>query len=455
MPKRKRSEPAGSLSPEPTADRSLARRKKLCTQRIAAAQKPLVAALRHAASLERQKHSRRKKTAQSKKDVKEVARIDAEYAHLKSMDLEKVAEQHLRKTIGKVKSLRENEAIPESVKQIEKGNDDERLLSVKSRLFRVDAVRKVVEQAIVDLKEIVGAGAAAVKVEATKDAVKGDKRKKAKIQEGEEEESPAEYAIYDSDAFAALDTLIAAPSSADEDSEASLSDGHRPPSIEDSESENEEGSEGDLSDDAKIVGGNGGALAFHDFSNDEESSDVSKSDTDEDSDVGSAFDSDEDIIPLSKTKRKALDPKTAADSKFLPTLSHAAYFSGSESEASDIETEIAPRKNRRGQKARQKIWEQKFKDKAKHLQKEDRSQGWDPKRGAVADGQGRYGGRGGKNGPPRGRGPEKSGANEQPLGPKKTKRDDTGTLHPSWQAAKAAKEKKLDMKPQGKKVVFD
>jgi hypothetical protein len=42
-----------------------------------------------------------------------------------------------------------------------------------------------------------------------------------------------------------------------------------------------------------------------------------------------------------------------------------------------------------------------------------------------------------------------------PLGPKKTKRDDAGSLHPSWLAAKAAKEKKVDAKPQGKKVVFD
>jgi hypothetical protein len=30
-----------------------------------------------------------------------------------------------------------------------------------------------------------------------------------------------------------------------------------------------------------------------------------------------------------------------------------------------------------------------------------------------------------------------------------------GILHPSWLAAKAAKEKKMDMKPMGKKVVFD
>lgn len=72
----------------------------------------------------------------------------------------------------------------------------------------------------------------------------------------------------------------------------------------------------------------------------------------------------------------------------------------------------------------------------------------------MADGQDRYAGRG-RGGMPRGRGPEKSGANEQPLGPKRTKRDDAGALHPSWLAAKAAKEKKVQVKPQGKKVVFD
>lgn len=453
MPKRKRSEPTGtgSLSPErskPKKELSLSRRKKLCLQRIEAAQKPLVAALRHAAGLERQKHSRRKKTAQSKKDAKQVARIDAEYAFLKSIELEKVASQHLCKTIGKVKSLKDNEAIPESVRQLEKSQEDERLLSVKSRLFKVDSVRQAVEEAISDLKEIVGAGATAEKAAGTNESLRKDTRTKAQAQEGGDTMLAPDI-DYDSDRFAALDGLIAAPSSAEEDSEDSLSDGHRPPSIQDSDSEDEAGND-QLSDSAESEDDQEDANTFHNFgSGDENSSEIATASTDNDED------SDEAPVSLPKAKRKAVDTKTTADSKFLPTLSHAAYFSGSESEASDIEAEVAPRKNRRGQRARQKIWEQKYKEQAKHVQKQSRDQGWDPRRGAVADGPGRFGGRGRDNERPRGRGPEISGANELPLGPKKLKRDDAGTLHPSWQAAKAAKEKKTQVKPQGKKVVFD
>lgn len=448
MPKRKRAEPSGSPSPEITTDRSLSRYKKQCAQRIVAAQRPLVAALRHAASLERQKHSRRKKTAQGGNDLKALARLEAEYTHLKSLDFEKVAEQHLRKTIGKVKSLRENECMPESVGQIEKGNNDPALLNVKGRLFKVDPVRRVVDETIDDLKEIVGAGAGpnGAQVDKRKDGQERVKRNKARIEE--DHGRAAVHGEEDSDEFAMLDGLIAAPSSAEDDSEDSLSDGHRPPSEEDVASGDEDVGDDDTSD-IESVGSGNGVPDFHSFSDDQASGSESISGTEEEQHEGSESGSDEASIPLLKTKRKPVDSKALADSKFLPTLSHPTYISGSESEASDIE--VAPRKNRRGQKARQKIWEQKYKDKAKHIVKQERDRGWDAKRGAV----GERGGRNGRGGLLRGRGPEKSGANEQPLGPKKPKRDDAGALHPSWQAAKAAKEKKLDVKPMGKKVVFD
>lgn len=437
MPKRKRSEPDGSASPETSAARSLGRRKFKCAQRIDAAQKPLVAALRHAAGLERQKHSRRKKTAQLKKDTKAVARLDAEYVHLKGLDLEKVAGLHLRKTIGKVKSLRESGCMPDNIGEVEKGPQDAMLLNVKGRLFKVDAVRKVVDETIDELKEIV------TKEEEAQEVKKGEKKKKAKVED--KEDAFVQDGEYDSDAFMALDTLIAAPSSADDDSEASLSDGHRPPSEEDADSGDEDDLE-DSEDDSSSEPVD--PLAFHDF-NDEESDSASGSELEQGS---FTLKSDSPSIPVPKTKRKAvlaeLEPTTG--SAFLPALSHPTYVSGSDSDASDIEEEIAPKKNRRGQRARQKIWEQKFKDKAKHVVKQERDRGWDAKRGAV----GERGERGGKR-QLAGRGPEKSGANEMPLGPKKKKRDDVGALHPSWLAAKAAKEKKMDVKPMGKKVVFD
>jgi hypothetical protein len=446
MPKRKRAEPAGSASPDPAAAaaRSLARRKAQCTQRIAAAQKSLVAALRIAAGLERQKHSRRKKTAQSNKDAKGLARIEAEYAHLKGLDLEKVAAQHLHKTFARVKTLRESECMPQSVEQAEKGAVDPASLNVKGRLFKVDAVRKVVDEAVDELKEIVGGAASHARPEGKR----GAQSKKARRQEGAEEagaeadvDGLAQHGGEDSDAFAAFDTLIAAPSSAEDDSEDSLSDGHRPLSEEDlasggedEDDDTDDDEQQDTTSSAESVDGDDRGPALDTFSNDEEDS---------------ASASDDLSIPLPKTRRTAAESKATADSKFLPTLSHPTYLSGSESDASDLE--VAPRKNRRGQKARQKIWEAKYKEQAKHVLKQDRDSGWDAKRGAVSA-------RGGRRELPRGRGPAISGANELPLGPKKSakpKRDDVGILHPSWLAAKAAKEKKMDMKPMGKKVVFD
>ena len=163
-------------------------------------------------------------------------------------------------------------------------------------------------------------------------------------------------------------------------------------------------------------------------------------------------------------------PKTSA---FMSSLS-AGYMVGSGSEAeSDIE-ELAPKKNRRGQRARQQIAEKKFGAKAKHLEnpKNDRSQGWDAKRGATDGARGgRGGGRGGFGagrggfGAGAGRGggfgkgapaPGRFAGGDAPAPPKKKHNDDEGPLHPSWAAAKAAKDKKaVPVVFAGKKISFD
>lgn len=456
MPKRKREEVTASLTKPNKKPSSLApnKRKKLCAERIAAAQKPLLSALRHAAALERQKFSRRKKTAKSTANDKASQRLELEYAKLKQLDLTKLAQQHLRKTIGKVKSLKESDDIPEQEKVTEKVEQDVALLNVQGRLFKVEAVRKVMDEVIDDLKEIVGAGSVAGKGQG--DADGAENKKKAKSVDMEEEGEPMDIEAFDSDVLAAFDARIAAPSSADEDSEDSLSEGHRPPSVGDSEGEDDDfdlDEDIESSEDASHILAHGDSVA-------ENSSDSGAL---HDSDMESESESEPEIEKVSasvpRAKRKTTPIEKPSKSTFLPSLSHAAYVSGSESEASDLDADLAPRKNRRGQKARQKIWEKKYGDKAKHKQKEDRTKGWDAKRGAVSGDRG--GGRGKGNGPPRGYGPERSGENAIPLGQKKaTKRDDTGPLHPSWQAAKAAKEKKSGLKidlsaNSSKKVVFD
>jgi hypothetical protein len=423
MAKRKRSEGSPPVAPV----NHVKRQRKQCEARIAAAQKPLITALRAGAGLERQKHSRRKKTATAKKDTKGLARLEAEYAVLKSLNMEKVAEQHVRRTIAKVKSIKEHEAIPESAREIEKGSQDPATLNVLARLYKIPAVRKEVDAVIDDLKAIVSG----VQVEKSEP-------KKARVQDSDGDEDMDDDG---DDAFSSFNARIAAPSSGEE-SEADISGDERPPSIGSSAGSHDPDDDlnfGGDSEDSDDDDDGDEFAGFSSGSNQLAPSDMSDSDT---------------AIPRAKPKRKTLETKPTTASAFIPALSHAAYISGSESDASDLDAEIAPRKNRRGQRARQKIAEAKFGAGAKHVQKAARDKGWDPKRGAINDDGARRGGRG----------PVMSGENAMPLGgrkveKKKGERDDKGELHPSWQAAKAVKESKklvIDVKGAGaKKVVFD
>ncbi|KAG5973984.1 hypothetical protein E4U55_000137 [Claviceps digitariae] len=159
------------------------------------------------------------------------------------------------------------------------------------------------------------------------------------------------------------------------------------------------------------------------------------------------------IETTKKTAKKAssaIKPGQIGGSTFLPSLM-GGYISGSES-ASDIE-EAKPKK-RRGQRARQAIWEQKYGTSAKHLQKPShkggRDSGWDLRRGAVdGDNQSK-------------KSPWKKGVQRPAAGhmdaasaPKPRKRDDEGALHPSWEARKKARQTQKAVAFTGKKVVFD
>ena len=164
-------------------------------------------------------------------------------------------------------------------------------------------------------------------------------------------------------------------------------------------------------------------------------------------------------------------PTALKSTTFLPSLSLGGYWSGSESasDLSDTTGQQQPRKNRRGQQARRALWEKKFGKNANHLKKlesQNRDEGWDLRRGATdgdergkrGRGRGRSGmrnerGRGGEKGGVRG--PVRSGANSEAVSARKTKPAADGPLHPSWEAAKKAKEHKKTAAFEGKKVVFD
>lgn len=167
--------------------------------------------------------------------------------------------------------------------------------------------------------------------------------------------------------------------------------------------------------------------------------------------------------PPPKKKQKEAKKASAAtkagpttESTFLPSLM-GGYVSGSES-ASDIED--AKPKKRRGQRARQAIWEKKYGARANHLQKQQsqggRDAGWDMRRGAV-DGEAQ-----GRQTPwkkplaasSRGAGP-RGRTDVAKAQPKPLKRDDEGPLHPSWAAKKAAQQSQKAVAFAGQKVVFD
>ena len=481
MAKRKRSEASPALSDSiPAADKLLKRQKKAVLTRLTAAQKPLVAALRLGAGFERQKHSRRKKTAVQKKDSKALTRLDDEYRVLKALDLDKVAEQHVRRTIAKVKSLKDHEALPESVREIEKADAEPARLNVLARLYKVVAVKKEVDALIDDLKEIVGGGEGAVKAEPPTKAQNAEKKekKKRKLEDEDEDEDVDMLDISDEDGVAArlFNARIAAPSSGEE-SDGDLSDDERPPSVGDSDSDHDP--DADLA-----AASDEDASSFSGFSASNSNSDapINRSvapPSDSELSDSETSDSASSISLTTSTKPKApKDTAKPSTSTFLPGLSHAAYFSGDES-ASDLDEK--PRKNRRGQRARQKIAELKYGAKAKHVEKNERKQGWDAKRGAVSS-DARPGNRKERRAAEKGmkakggRGPVISGENAAPLGKRRgeaagneragavekkgPKKDDTGPLHPSWAAAKAAKEsKKLKIDLGGaksaKKITFD
>ncbi|KAK4995539.1 hypothetical protein LTR28_000488, partial [Elasticomyces elasticus] len=164
----------------------------------------------------------------------------------------------------------------------------------------------------------------------------------------------------------------------------------------------------------------------------------------------------------SRVKKPRSQP---SNSNFLPSLTMGGYWSGSESEPED-DIDVAPKKNRRGQRARQQLWEKKFGTKAKHLQnaqsgsQADRNQGWDPKRGAVDSARGGRGGFGrrdhaGGNDSSAGGQSAGNSADVRAAQPKKPSKDNEGPLHPSWEAAKKAKEAKALVVFQGKKITFE
>ncbi|KAI1777362.1 Bud-site selection protein [Hypoxylon cercidicola] len=473
--------------------------------------KELARGMKTAKGFERQRLSKRIREAQA--DPAKVARLERDIAVLKSLDLQQAAHAHLCSSLLKIKGVAESPKLPTDiirpVPKPEGLSEEEKaaLHNVTSALCNRKQIRDVIEAAVmgtcialrVPMPEKMKKG----KKEKTSgredkeeqaddrnESTAADRREKSKEHEDEEEQfdleeelepvllkrkrekaaeeeedldSGEDEGLSDDEVFEGFPD-----SDAEEQAWARYDDFVAGSSEEDEENESDPNEEDDFADSRarSVRKSTAGDISI--------SSAVSSSEEEEELDLSESESSG--VSPPPKKARTAkAGPISAGNSAFLPTLM-GGYISGSESEASDLD-DGPPRKNRRGQRARQAIWEKKYKDKAKHIQKQQelassgRDQGWDMKRGAVGDdGDNKPWKRGIRNPfdskdvhPERQRqmqgthhqDSERSQAFDNPKPKAPPKRDDIGTLHPSWAAAKKAKEEGQKIAFQGHKVVFD
>lgn len=377
---------------------------------------------------ERQKLGRRKKTAVAQKDAKESQRIDAEVAALKTLDSLTAAQHLLAKSLLKIKAVVTSPDLPSEIRTPKALPADAAALNVNARLCNSAGVKAVFPALYANVKRefgIVDVVEAPLKkkrlrakdyanLEASRTGGVGQKVNKAEVD--------------DVDSMADSDEL-----SGDE-----MDDyrGRLAPSDSGGSDDDDLGETSDLEELERMLENEG----------------LSRKDSKRSRPTGRTADlslSDHDSESEPPKKKPEKPSATTKKSAFLPSLTMGGYISGSGSDL-DSDMDIAPvKKNRRGQRARQAIWEKKYGAGAKHVKSKpvaDARAGWDAKRGAVEQKPHRFA----------------NAANAAPLGPRKgekkesKKRDDSGPLHPSWLAAKAAKEKKaIPVVFSGKKISFD
>ncbi|PKS05055.1 hypothetical protein jhhlp_008422 [Lomentospora prolificans] len=478
----------------------------------------LFRALKKVKGFERQRLSRRLHEKGLPEDRKE--KYELEVAVLKSLDLHQTAFHYLYTSLLKIKSISNHPDLPKEVRQEFPNPDLEEkekaaLHHVTSCLFNRLEVRQVMDRIINETCET---------LDVPPPEKKKPKKKGAKEKEDDHEKKLEEKAI-DTEAEKEApqaqtrelsDRKAEKRKKAEKDKKRLLDD--KSVSGDDGEGSDDEAEERTFSKYDRLLGGSSESDADSESESDggvtiqkgkyktrsirirdmsislsPESSDVSEPEVEPDlesepessSEFAGFSDSEADLgttrlskvekpseITSKKTKEKPAKaarstgaaPARPTDSTFLPSLM-GGYISGSES-ASDVD--VAPRKNRLGQKQRQAIWEKKYGAKAKHLAEPQKPQkkgnsrrddGWDLRRGAVGgeDAGQRKPWKKGIDNPlaamSRGSGTQKQ-ARARPV----TKKDDEGPLHPSWEARKKAKQQaqKIVIQPSAaNKIVFD
>ncbi|KAM0265671.1 hypothetical protein ACHAQJ_000105 [Trichoderma viride] len=441
--------------------------------------------------------------------VAKKTRLEREYAVLKSLDLRQTARHHLHSNLLRIKAIETSDDIPEELRAgVPRPTLSPEEVSLQNNVISIlcnaGPARQALDRAIADICETLGVPVP------TKSKRVRNKRKDTEEQPADREDEESNEESVKPPTKSKKQREVAEEEPAEEsDFEGFGSDADElRPTIEEFEGSDQEtvvtkyddllGGSSDEDEDefdeellAKYRGTE--RVNLDDISVSGSGSDGEDEDEDElESITGSrspsplptkklkrSTDNDDTPKPVasksSKEKKEEEKKKRAAkaavkaarpgDSTFLPTLM-GGYISGSES-ASDID---APPKKRRGQRARQAIWEKKYGASAKHLQKVaakgGRDAGWDVKRGAVGpedQDRGKPWKRGGRlpaGGDNRGYSQGRGGGNARQEeraapAPRPTKKDNEGPLHPSWEARKKAKEQQTGAAFSGQKIVFD
>ncbi|CAG7939216.1 unnamed protein product [Penicillium olsonii] len=444
MPKRKHDELSAPPRPRASDTRKLSIHGTRLTQMYENGVQMISRGLKISRGFERQKLSRREKTAKSQKDDKALARLKEEIEILKGLDYQTVSERYLFKQLVRTKRIAETRTFGEfqGVKKVsQEGPKSTAEANILARLFKSTPVQKEIPGIMAGIRKLLKVDEAPA---AKKDGDKKEsaaKKKSAKAKDDSESESETTTKRQRGEQVSRADDMEISGSDESGD-ELSQFDARLAPGS-DSEADSESGDE------------------------DEDADDISDSISRSPSPAFSGADSP----PPKKAKATKGSAAPAQNTTFLPSLMAGGYWSGSE-EATDEEAEAQPkRKNRMGQQARRALWEKKFGAGANHVKHEQmqekmaakygygsRDNGWDAKRGATEGPRGRGGKRGAFGGSGRFNkhdgsghaGDSKPGKPGKPKGPPQ----DEGPLHPSWEAKRKAKEQ-APAAFSGKKVTFD
>ncbi|KXT14707.1 hypothetical protein AC579_6413 [Pseudocercospora musae] len=418
------------------------RRQRQIVDTFARSAKQLAAGFKLARGFERQKLGRRKKMAARERNEGETQRIDAEVAALKKLDPAASARNLLAKSLLKIKAVATHPNLPDDIGRLKPLSTDPASLNVHARLCNSNPVKDAFPAAATAVKREFG-----IREDLSASASKKRKRAKDYALTQERHASSMDGESEDELDLQSLGNRLASPA---EGRDASQDEGEPRRDEDDSSDSLSLPSDADVHDLERLLGEEG----VHRAPQTSSRKHIRAPTASPSSEAEDESEPDSDLVRPKATSK-------AKTGTFIPSLTMGGYISGGDSEIEHLD-DFKLKKNRRGQRARQAIWEKKYGSGAKHIKEQDRKQGWDVKRGAVdcnpRQQKGQSGARFAKaaNALPLGRRGDTDKPGKDTKNERKKSRDDSGPLHPSWAAAKLAKEKKsVPVVFAGKKISFD